>query len=85
MVKGTPSLAGLYFVTDKCGPAAGRVMGKLGSDVVSLLVESDDEPWQLFVPVSTLLEWELFEAEGDALGALARKVELCSARTNKKP
>lgn len=73
----TASLAGLYFVTDEYGPAAGRVSGKLGIDTVAVEVLSEAEPWRGLVSVSRLLGWELFESERDAVKSLAKKVREC--------
>lgn len=73
----TPSLVGLYFVCAEYGPAAGRVMGKLNTDCVSVLVESDAEAWQAFVSVATILDWDLFESQNDAARRLAEVVREC--------
>lgn len=88
MVRDIASLAGLYFVCSEYGPAAGRVMGKLSSETVSVLVESDAEPWQAFVTLSKLLEWSLFETRSGAVSGLDRLMEqstTCYEITSPKP
>lgn len=75
MVRDVASLTGLYFVCSEYGPAAGRIMGKLSSETVSVLVETDAEPWQAFVAIGVLLEWDLFESQGEAVRCLDRLME----------